>query len=809
MNRSKVANLIAVGLLGLMSVLMVSSARQKSPTMDEQNHIARGYAYLRTGDLRLNLDHPPLINSLSAAPLLLLPDLKLLTDSPTWEQAHTIAFATQFLWHGDHDADQILLLARLPIILLAILLGCFVFRWTKELHGPLAGLLALGLYVFDPNILAHGRLTTTDLGVTCFLFVAVYCFWRWLNRRGKSSSTWSRLAAAGLTLGLALVSKYSALLLIPILALIGLVHILTSGQPMQRVRKLATSAGLMLALAGLVVWAVYGFEVGPVVEGGISAPIPTYVRGLQGLFRHTEAGHPAFLRGDYFSTERWDYFPVAFAIKTPLPTLILLCLSLGWTVKQRAWRSAYPLLLPVLVYLATSISSQALNIGYRHILPILPFLFVFASGVARSLGLRKLPRAAVGLLLVAWCIIASVRIHPHCLAYFNELVGGPDNGWRYLVDSNLDWGQDLKGLKRYIERAGIIEEVYLSWFGSTYPDAYGYDIPHRLLPSFIYYPGQVVGVPFNPLRPAPGVYAISATNLQGVYFSDHDLFAWFRERQPVAKIGYSIFIYEVDHREGEAAQSGVCLSDVSLSELDAEARALTVEREAVRLIRFDHRTSFLLPAEGQEVSYVVPDAFPFSFELQQRFQQDSETVHVAEDKSYSVYRLANRDALAAKLASVQQNSAVYWSPAVEFAPGDPQGLLHPLAPPVNFNHQVAFLGYEYIPAEPPSAIELLTYWRVLQAADPPLAIFVHLLDAHSVVVGSYDGLSVPPTSWEPGDVFIQWHSLPVEPTAPAGEYQVELGFYSPATMQRLRIFQEGQAVADRLLLSPIQVNLAH
>lgn len=180
-NRSKVVNFIAVGLLGLMCALMVSSARLKSPIMDEQNHIARGYAYLRTGDLRLNLDHPPLINSLSAAPLLLLPDLKLPTDSPTWEHAHVIAFATQFLWHANHDANQILLLARLPIILLAILLGCFVFRWATELHGPLAGLLALGLYVFDPNILAHGRLTTTDLGVTCFLFIAVYCFWRSLN----------------------------------------------------------------------------------------------------------------------------------------------------------------------------------------------------------------------------------------------------------------------------------------------------------------------------------------------------------------------------------------------------------------------------------------------------------------------------------------------------------------------------------------------------------------------------------------------------------------------------------------------------
>ncbi|MBC8263252.1 MAG: glycosyltransferase family 39 protein [Anaerolineales bacterium] len=814
MNRSKLVNFIAVGLLGLMFALMVSSARLKSPVMDEQNHIARGYAYLRTGDLRLNLPHPPLVNSLSAAPLLLLPDLKLPTDSPAWERAHTITFATQFLWHANHNADQIVLVARLPIILLAILLGCFVFAWARELHGPLVGLLALGLYVFDPNILAHARLTTTDLGVTCFLFMAVYCFWRWLNH-----PTWPRLAVAGFTLGLALVSKYSALVLMPILPLIGLAHILISRQGearedttiVQRTWNLAVAVGLMFALAGLVVWAVYGFEVGPLTEGGIPVPIPTYIRGLQGVFRHLDRGHLAFLHGDYFTTARWDFFPVAFAIKTPLPTLILLCLSVGWMVKQRAWRSAYPLLLPVLIYLAISLSSKSLNIGYRHILPLLPFLFVFASGVARSqawgeslrIEPRHLPGAAACLLLAVWYLVGSVRIYPDYLAYFNELVGGPDNGWHYLVDSNLDWGQDLKGLERYMERAGI-EEVYLSWFGSTYPDAYGYDIPHRLLPSYVYYPGQVTGVTFNPLRPAPGVYAISATNLQGVYFSDHDLFAWFRERQPLAKIGYSIFIYEVGGEEAGATGSVVCLSDVSLDELDAEARALTVEREAIRLIRFDHRTGFLLPSEGQEVSYVVPDAFPFSSTLQQRFQQDSELLHVAEDRSYAVYRLASRDALAEKLASVQQSSAVYWSPAVEFVPGDPQEWRHPLAPPVNFNHQVVLLGYEYVPAKP-GTIELLTYWQVLELTEPPLAIFVHLLDAHSTVMGAYDGLSISPASWEPGDVFIQWHTLSVEPTAPAGEYQVELGFYSPATMQRLPIFQEGQAIADRLLLSPIQV----
>jgi len=795
-DRSKLANFMAVGLLGLMFTLMVSSARLKSPTMDEQNHIARGYAYLRTGDLRLNLDHPPLINSLSAAPLLFLPDLKLPTDSPAWEHAHLIAFATQFLWHGDHDAERILLLARLPIILLAILLGCFVFRWARELHGPLAGLLALSLYVFDPNILAHGRLTTTDLGVTCFLFVAVYCFWRWLNH-----PTWPRLAAAGLTLGLALVSKYSALVLIPILPLIGLVHMLISRW---RMWKLAPALVMMLALAGLVVWAVYSFEMGPAADGGISVPMPTYIKGLWGVFRHTEVGHPAFLHGQYFSTGRWEYFPIAFAIKTPLPILILLCLALGRTVKGRAWPSTYPLLVPVLIYLATCLSSQALNIGYRHILPLLPFLFVLASGVARSIELRHRAHATACLLLVAWHIVASIRIYPDYLAYFNELAGGPDNGWRYLVDSNLDWGQDLKGLKRYMEREGI-EEVYLSWFGSTYPSAYGYDIPHRLLPSYIYYPGQVTGVPFNPFRPAPGVYAISATNLQGIYFSDRDLFAWFRERQPVAKIGYSIFIYTIERQEAKAAPAMVCLSGVPLGELDPQARALTVEREGVRLKWFEHHTSFLLPADGQEVSYIVPEVFPFSSELQQRFQEDAELLHVAEDGAYTLYRLTSRNALAEKLALVQQNSQIYWSPAVEFVPGDPQGWRHPIAPPVNFDHRVAFLGYEYMPADSPFTIELLTYWRVLQAADPPLAIFVHLLDAHSVVIGSYDGLSIPPTSWEPGDVFIQWHTLSVEPTTPPGEYQVELGFYSPATMQRLPIFQEGQAVADRLLLSPIQV----
>jgi hypothetical protein len=286
--------------------------------------------------------------------------------------------------------------------------------------------------------------------------------------------------------------------------------------------------GVVFAVIGMgILFFGYGMDLNP------------YFDGLICQQEQASKGHSAFLMGKYSTTGWWYYFVVAFLVKTPIAMMVFLVISLVLFVGKApkgTWIDEMFLLIPAAtVFVFFSLHQKA--IGLRYILPMYPFLFVFASRAAQLFPSNKL-LAGLSVAAVGWYIGASCCIHPHYLAYFNELAGGPDNGYKYLVDSNLDWGQDLKGLKNYMQRHGIAR-ISLSYFGSDSPARYG--IAYDWLPSF------------NLENPDPekkdsalkGWVAISATNLEGVYFDNKELFAWFRDRQPVAKIGYSIFIYKV------------------------------------------------------------------------------------------------------------------------------------------------------------------------------------------------------------------------------------------------------------------------
>jgi hypothetical protein len=565
---------LAVGLLALAFALALTSAVQKSPTMDEQNHIARGAAYLGTGDPRLSIEHPPLVNVLSALPAHLLLDLQLPLDE-WWDASEWYHFAENFLWRANGDPDRIVFLARLPIIGLGLILAALAFRWAESMWGPQGGLLATAFCALDPNILAHTRLSTTDVGGACFAFLAVYAMWRAVRRRSWSGAWWS-----GLSLGLALSAKLSNLLLLPILALTVLADALagrrasSAGDP--RLRRVWRNLALLVfaAFIGLLTtWASYGFQLGRLAPDGPLLPAPPYLRGILAILGSTTAGRPAYLLGQY-GEGWWYYFPVAFAVKTPLATLAALLLATGkalgrgnrWARKPRPYPNLHRpppaagtgartarrprpspadevwLLIPPVVYFLATMTSS-LNIGYRHLLPVLPFVAVHIGRLApppgrpRPLACRLLP-----VVLVLWLALATTLIYPHFLAFFNPIGGGPENGWHVLVDSNIDWGQDLKGLKAWMAREAV-DKVRLSWFGSAHPEAYG--IPYDLLPGLPHGFLTWEQPPFNREHPEPGMYVISVTNLVGVHFPDHDLYAWFRARPPDAKIGYSLFVYEV------------------------------------------------------------------------------------------------------------------------------------------------------------------------------------------------------------------------------------------------------------------------
>lgn len=528
-----------VFLLVIMSAQMVWMADVKSATMDEPNHIARGTVYLRTGDLRLGRVHPPLIDCICALPLALDRNVVLPLDHPSWEERNLDTFSSEFVWKANQNGHSIVFRARLPIVALTLLLAGIVYCWARELFGRNAGLLALTLFALDPNVLAHGSLATNDLGFACFATLSLYTFWRWLRQ-----PAWPRAVLAGIAFGLAQASKFSAVLLIPGLALVALAYWLFSPAE-QRPRVKATQLLAWLSLIGvagvIVVWLIYGFKVG--LSGQeTTIPAPAYFDELKGIIERVGKGNPTFLLGSYSNTGWWYYFPVAFVVKTPLPTLLLVGASFAYAWRHRTWRQGLLLLIPVVVHFAFSMFS-GFNIGYRHLLPALVLLVIFASQLAQGRFHIRSKAVWVGAILLVWLAVGTLSRLPDHLAYFNEIAGGPSHGYEVLVDSNLDWGQDLIGLRNYMEREGI-KSVNLSYFGIVDPGAYG--INYQPLPGYPRYIWRHNSFPPFLLRPAPGVYAISATNLQGALFEIHNMYAWFRNRTPDAVIGHSIFIYRVN-----------------------------------------------------------------------------------------------------------------------------------------------------------------------------------------------------------------------------------------------------------------------
>jgi hypothetical protein len=545
----------AVPIILLFVFLALDSVVGDSPTMDEQNHLARGLVFLRTGDPRFSLEHPPLVNSLSALPLLMLPDVRLPTDHPSWEAPEGwYAFAEQLLWVYNHDVERMVFLARLPIIFLTIGLGLIAFRFGRALWGRRAALLALAFLLLDPNILAHGRYTTTDAGGTTFLFLAAFLLWRMWSR-----GSWQLGAtlAAGAGLGMALGSKLSNLVFLPFFAVLAVLPLYGRGWSGRSAGRRLLQFGLALGLAAVVLWAIFGFDWGPyqfrtetlATLNEVSGPLPTFLAGVEQIVSLSGGGRAAFLLGQFSAEGWWYYFPVAFAVKTPLLVLLLFAVAGVLLLARPTTRGkALYLLIPALGFFLASMQS-GLNIGYRHLLPILPFLYLLGSGLIALPGAaakagpaaRRLPQLVLAGALLSLLLIDGL-LHPHYLSYFNLAVGGPANGSRVLIDSNIDWGQDLKRLKAWKDEKGV-DEIKLSWFGTADPAYYGID--YEPLPGLPRHFELWWDVPFDPGDPEPGVYAISASNLWELPLTDKVVFPWFRAREPDDRIGYSIFIYDV------------------------------------------------------------------------------------------------------------------------------------------------------------------------------------------------------------------------------------------------------------------------
>ncbi len=560
--RGTSAGWLAVPMILLFFILALDSMTMDSPTMDEQNHIARGLAFLRSGDPRFSLEHPPLVNTISALPLLLLPEVHLPFDDPSWAQPEGwYRFAELLFWEYNNDVTVMVFLARLPIVFLTILLGLVGYRFALALWGAPAGLLALLLLLFDPNIMAHGRYSTTDVGGAASLLLATFMLWKlWSTDRW---SAW-RLLTAGISLGLAFSSKLSTLAFVPFFALLSILPLYVGRWTVAAALRRLLQYGVSGLFALLVVWAAFGFQWGafrfssePLVAlNRWAGPMPTYFAGIEQILGLSSQGRgAAFLLGEFSPEGFAAYFPVAFLVKTPLATLVLLpvaAILLLW--KRWSRKQALYLLIPATLFFLLSMQS-ALNIGYRHLLPMLVLCYVLIAGLGafvtrpvpeadphsgRSPTLARLVRGLLAIALPAF-LLATLTIHPYYLSYFNRAAGGPANGYRLLIDSNVDWGQDLLRLKEWME-ANDVEKVKLSWFGSADPAYYG--INYEPLPGLPRHFDLWWDVPFTASDPEPGVYAISVSNLWEIPLQEEKyVFPWFRDHEPDDRVGYSILIY--------------------------------------------------------------------------------------------------------------------------------------------------------------------------------------------------------------------------------------------------------------------------
>ncbi len=569
----RLARLIAG--LALISALVVQciGAWTDSQTTDEGAHLAAGLSYWRTGDWRLNPEHPALVKLLAAAPLLFSSRLQPTADPALWANRDQWSIGRLLLYQQltpPGETKIALFLARLPIILIWLGLGLVVWRWAAARTSEWGGMLATVLYAFDPTLLGHGHLVTTDVAVAAGMTATF-----WLATKLVNRPRWRMVIWLAVIFSLTQLTKFSALILWPLLFGLLAVVVVTAqtGWTWSWWRR---TLFITMAISAITTWTVYGFEVQPAnsdpriaqlwserdalasspelttmppliqsltratepgsrlraqLESFARVPIPAYSywRGIFALTSHNFWGHAAYLFGEQSSQGWWYYFPVAIAAKTPLPVLGLgvVLLALAWPRRRQLWVPRHFLLIiPIIGYLVWSLTSR-INIGLRHVLPVYPLFYIAAASLITWINGRWAHWAL-------WLTVASLPIivwaaWPNTIGYFNVLAGGTGGGHRILLDSNMDWNQDLWRLRDELQAAGN-PPAMIALFGSV-PVEVVLPRPNRIPTD-----NEVAtaGLP-------RGLVVIS----KGILYSVDQPFHWLRKLSPSKTIGSSILMYDL------------------------------------------------------------------------------------------------------------------------------------------------------------------------------------------------------------------------------------------------------------------------
>ena len=607
--RQTIALCLVGVLLGLFTAQLVRVARLYSANWDEAHHLYDGYLILTRHDYRANAEVPPLVKITAALPLLALHPV-LPEPSGTGQTKNAFLNGRAFVF--GNGGDRLLFPARMACMGFSLLTALLIYVTGRRFFGALAGVCAVFLFVFDPNVLAHGTLVSTDIGSACFLLASVSAFYRFACQKNLR---W--LLITGLLAGLAMVAKFTGVLIAPILLLVAVAESMRQRDAVVLGRLIAGSVA-SLTCAWLVIWMFYGFRYAPAPGEQVLSPalgpylasMPShsgaamlallarlhalpqaYLWGLANT-KHVEWEYTSYFLGRVYRHGPWQYFPLAFLIKSTLPLLLLLLLApLAWRGATRSYgRELIFLCVPVGVYFAV-ITSSHFDIGARHLMPVYPFLYLVAGAAAAMLLRRGRAWAALTAALLVWQGVTTLRAAPNYMAYGNEAWGGPLQVRRYLSDANVDWGQQLKTVKQYLDR-NHVSNCWFAYFpdGAVQPQDYGIFCKRLPTPSGLWWFNLPMSVPAQ----IEGTVLISESDLDGVESGDGALNPYdaFHKLTPVAILQDGVYVYRgtfsiplaaawVDvRRSGELAHAGHLDQALPLAQ---EAAALAPDSPRVQL----------------------------------------------------------------------------------------------------------------------------------------------------------------------------------------------------------------------------------
>lgn len=561
--------------------MLAWSAASLSPTIDEVAHLPAGLHHLQHGRFLLYRVNPPLVRAVAALPVLILDpqtDWRNVTNAPSARPEFSVG--SDFMVANGERSQWLFVVARWACIPFSLLGAVMCYRFAESLYGPASGVWAASLWCLSPNILGHGALITPDVAAAAFGISAGYFFWRWLVCPG-----WCAAFTAGAALGLAELSKTTWIVLFGLWPAVWTVKLLVTRHG--NYRELA-QLFVIISLGIGIVNLGYGFdnsfrplgefaftskmlrgEDGSEQSGGnrfrtsvigtTRVPFPSdYVKGIDLQKWDFERTRLSYLRGEFRHRGWWWYYFYGLAIKLPLATWCLIAIAAF--ARVRATRMTFrridemALIAPVVAILMLLSSQTGFSHHVRYALPILPFLFVWSSGAVKILSEGQWLKRCVGICFV-WLGTSSIAVYPHSLSYFNELVGGPRYGDRHLLDSNIDWGQDLSNLKRWLHGHPEISEISVGYFGNFAPEIFDARMQSSTAVRGTHVQDDETTVNIRnrsvATPPHPGWYAISVNRLYGylpgaIQDAPTQEFAYFRGLEPDGRVGYSMNIYHIE-----------------------------------------------------------------------------------------------------------------------------------------------------------------------------------------------------------------------------------------------------------------------